>query len=82
MRYAAHVRAAVIVLDMATYNDDVSIEEVSDWISRHPSYTGIDQSRLAVPLADENAWSPAEVEFRIDWTEMIGRPPPDQPSPV
>jgi hypothetical protein len=75
MRYAPNLRAAVRALDMACYDDLVSIEEVSAWVSVHPSYTGIEQARLAIPLGDENAWSPAEVDFRLDWTELVGRRP-------
>ena len=75
MRYARGLRAAVRALDMAAFNDHVSIEEVSDWVGLHPSYTGIEQARLAIPLGDENAWSPAEVDFRLDWTEMVGTRP-------
>jgi hypothetical protein len=72
MRYASHLRAAVVILSMAAYNDHVSIDEVEAWALRHPSYTGIDQCRRAVSLADENAWSPAEVEMVLDWTELVG----------
>jgi hypothetical protein len=72
MRYARHLRAAVVILSMATYNDHVSIDEVEAWALRHPSYTGIDQCRKAVHLADENAWSPAEVEMVLDWTDLVG----------
>ena len=75
MRYAGSLRAAVRALDMAAYNDHASIEEVTDWVALHPSYTGIEQARLAIPLGDENAWSPAEVDFRLDWTEIVGRRP-------
>jgi hypothetical protein len=75
MRYARNLRAAVRALDMAAFNDHVSIAEVSDWVAVHPSYTGIEQARLAIPLGDENAWSPAEVDFRLDWTELVGTRP-------
>jgi hypothetical protein len=75
MRYARTLRGAVRALDMAAYNDHVSIAEVADWVALHPSYTGIEQARLAIPLGDENAWSPAEVDFRLDWTELVGTRP-------
>jgi hypothetical protein len=67
MRYAPSLLGAVEALDMACYDDLVSIEEVGEWVDRHPSWTGIEQARLAVPLADENAWSPMEVGMRLDW---------------
>ena len=72
MRYARHLRAAVIVLCMAAYNDHVSIDEAAAWALLHPSYTGIDQCRRAVLLADENAWSPAEIGMVLDWTDLVG----------
>jgi hypothetical protein len=75
MRYAGDLRGAVRALDMAAYNDHVSIEEAADWVALHPSYTGIEQARLAIPLGNENAWSPAEVDFRLDWTELVGTRP-------
>jgi hypothetical protein len=75
MRYAPHLRAAVRALSMACYNDHVSLEEVTLWVDLHPSYTGIEQCRQALPLGDENAWSPAEVDFGLDWTELTGRRP-------
>ena len=75
MRYAPHLRAAVRALCMACFNDHVSLDEVAEWVALHPSYTGIEQCRLALPLGDENAWSPAEVDFLLDWTELVGRRP-------
>ena len=68
MRYARNLWAAVAVLDMAAYHDLVSIEEVGAWIDRHPSYTGIEQSRQGRNLANENAWSPQEAFMRLTWT--------------
>jgi hypothetical protein len=67
MRYAAHVETAAIALNMAAFHDLVSLQEVWDWIELHPSYTGIEQSRQAWQLGDENAWSPAEVSMKKTW---------------
>lgn len=75
MRYAPHQDAALRVLEMAYFDDLVTVEEVREWASMHPSYTGIDQCRRAPDLADENAWSPMETEMRIDWTLVAGRRP-------
>jgi hypothetical protein len=68
MRYARSAWAAVAVLDMASYHDLASVEEVGAWIDLHPSYTGIEQARRGRDLADENAWSPQEVLMRLTWT--------------
>lgn len=69
MRHAESVVAAVSALDMACYNDLVSIAEVRAWVEAGKTWTGIQQARDALALADENAWSPAEVRFRLLWTQ-------------
>jgi hypothetical protein len=66
-RYAPDLESAVVALDLAAFHDLVSIEEAADWMLRHPSYTGIEQGRQAVGLADENAWSPTEPSMRLEW---------------
>jgi hypothetical protein len=67
MRYAPSLGDAVVALDLACFHDLVSIEEVAHWVARHRSWTGIEQARRALPLGDENAWSPREVGMRLDW---------------
>ncbi|MDN5892612.1 MAG: hypothetical protein L0H93_01195, partial [Nocardioides sp.] len=51
MRFAPGVRAAVAGLDMAVAARITSIERVAVWTTQHPGCTGIDQVRLALPLA-------------------------------
>lgn len=79
MRYAPHVDAAVEVLDMACFDDLVSLKEVAAWIAGHPSYTGIQQARDAHPLGDENAWSPREVAMRLGWPAAYPTPLTNRP---
>ncbi len=67
MRYAADQRRAAIVLSMAAYHDLVSIEELAEYASRHSGWTGIPKCRAAIPLAEENCWSPTEVEMVLIW---------------
>jgi hypothetical protein len=76
MRYARDVREAVAVLDMAAYNDLVSIDEVVAYALDHPGWTGIPQCRRATLLADENSWSPQEVAMRLIWQLDAGLPRP------
>lgn len=76
MRYAPSLLAAVIALDMAAYADLVSIEELGAYAGEHSSWTGIPRCRDAIPYADENAWSPTEVEMRWAWTVEAGFPRP------
>ncbi|MFC7495203.1 MULTISPECIES: hypothetical protein [unclassified Nocardioides] len=76
MRYAPSLLAAVKVLDMAAYSDLVSIEELTAYALAHPAWTGIPRCRDAIPHADENAWSPTEVEMRWTWSVEAGYPRP------
>lgn len=76
MRYASSVREAVRVLDLAAYNDLVSIAEVRDYADGLGGWTGMPQLRAALELADENAWSPREVDLRLIWELDAGLPRP------
>jgi hypothetical protein len=67
MRYASSEREAAKVLSMAAYYDLVSIDELSDYAARHSGWTGIPRCRKGIPLAEENCWSPAEVEMVLIW---------------
>lgn len=67
MRYADNLRQAVVALDMACFNDHVSIDEVTAYAALLNGWTGIPQCREALLLADENAWSPREVSMRLHW---------------
>ena len=76
MRYATNERLAIVTMDMAAYSDLVSIEEMSVYAAAHSSWTGIPQTREAIPHSDENAWSPPEVLMRLTWRFDAGRPRP------
>jgi hypothetical protein len=67
MRYAAGPRQAAVVLSMASYHDLVSVEEASAYAARHSGWTGIPRCRAGLPLAEENCWSPAEVDMVLTW---------------
>lgn len=87
MRYASGVEEAVRVLDLAAFNDLVSVAEVIDYAGLAPrlglsSYTGIQQCRDAIALADENTWSPQEVTMKLIWTRDAGFPAPLMNQPV
>ena len=81
MRYAGSDRAAVAVLDSAAYSDLVSIEELADFLETQYGWTGVPRARRAAPHADENSWSPREVQLRGVWTQEAGlrRPLCNQP---
>ncbi len=87
LRYACDVRAAVRALDMAAYDDLVSLSEVSAYVGTRPreglsSWTGVPQAREAVLLGHENAWSPQEVTLALAWTLDAGFPRPLLNQPV
>lgn len=77
MRYAASMRAAVVVADMAMQADLVSTDELRAYALRHPGWTGIPQCREALPWTNENSWSPMEtLRLRLVWTLDAGLPSP------
>jgi hypothetical protein len=76
MRYAPSWRQAVVVMDMAAYNDLVSIEEQAEFFTHQNGWTGIPQGRKALDFADENSWSPQEVGMRLVWEVDAGLPRP------
>jgi hypothetical protein len=76
MRYADSVRLAVVAHDMAAYDDLVSIEESRAYAELRNGWTGIPRFRAALPLANENAWSPPEVLMRLVWDQDAGLPTP------
>ncbi|SDN49603.1 hypothetical protein SAMN05192576_2244 [Nocardioides szechwanensis] len=66
-RYAPDLRSAVRVFDMAAYNDIVSLAECAAYLPHLNGWTGVPQCREAFALAEENAWSPREVDMRLAW---------------
>jgi hypothetical protein len=75
MRYAANPRQAVRFVDMTAFADVVSLPEITAYALAHPGWTGAPQARQALTLADENAWSPMEVDTRLCWRIDAGLPP-------
>ena len=70
-RHAQTLGDAVVAMDMACFNDLVSLAEIRTAVDECKAWTGIQQARDALSLASENAWSPAEVGFRLLWT-LVG----------
>ena len=81
MRYASSVRGAVQALDLAAYSTGVR-REVAAYAARHSGWIGIPQCRKAIPLANENSWSPRETWMRLTWVLDAGLPPPLTNRPV
>ncbi|MFC5177460.1 hypothetical protein [Nocardioides taihuensis] len=82
MRYASSLRDAVVALDMAAYDDLVSITEAASYATTLKIWTGIPQCREAIGLAHENSWSPQEVGAGFVWVVVAGLPPPLRNRPV
>ncbi|HEX5087342.1 MAG TPA: hypothetical protein VFV89_06005 [Nocardioides sp.] len=76
MRYAKDARRAAVVLSMVAYYDLVSIDELAEYAARHSGWTGIPQCRAGIGLAEENCWSPAEVDMVLVWKVDAELPPP------
>jgi hypothetical protein len=77
MRYAGGVRDAANVLSLAAYNDIVSVQDVSDWLTPGQNgMTGVPQAREAVGWAEENVWSPQELPMSLVWQIEAERPRP------
>jgi len=81
MRHARGLRDAVTTLAMACFNDHVSIDEVRTYAATLAGWDGIPLCRKAIVLADENLWSPTEVDMLLTWLEA-GLPRPRCNAPV
>ena len=75
MRHADTLVDSVIALDMAAYDDLVSVREVAAYQHTMPAWTGIPLCRKATALADENSWSPRETRTRLVWQRVAELPP-------
>ncbi|WP_408898209.1 hypothetical protein ACJ5H2_03670 [Nocardioides sp. R1-1] len=82
MRRAPSVLSAVVALDMAAYDDLVSLAEMAEMLSHQSGWTGVPQARRALVLGSENAWSPQEVRMRLLWSVNTRFPVPLANQPV
>ncbi|WP_139977753.1 hypothetical protein [Nocardioides litoris] len=77
MRYADSVLGAATALSLAAYNDLVSVDEVSDWLTPGQNgMTGVPQAREAIGWAEENVWAPDELWVSWVWQALAGMPRP------
>ncbi|MGH3351141.1 MAG: hypothetical protein ACRDPS_10790 [Nocardioides sp.] len=68
VRHATTPLAAVRWLDLVAASDLISLEEMEAFAETLTAWAGIDHLRWALRHADENVWSPAEVDLRLTWT--------------
>jgi hypothetical protein len=76
MRFSGNVRAAVTALDMVAAARLVSIRRMAMYLPAKQGWTGIQQCRDALPLADEFSRSPQESRLRLVWVIDARRPRP------
>lgn len=76
MRRSSSLAQAVVALDMAAYDDLVSLDDVAATVADQRSWTGVPQAREALLLASENSWSPQETLMRLLWVAAVARPTP------
>lgn len=82
MRYADSVRAALVELEKAIDDDLVSVAEMQEFLAGQSGWTGIPRARDALGWAQENSWSPSEVEMRFTWEAVAAMPRPRCNRPV
>lgn len=66
--------AALRAIEMAAYDDLVSIAELTSYTAMLTSRPGKKQLEAALAVADENAWSPMEIVMRRFWQRDRDRP--------
>ena len=82
VRRARSLRDAVWAVEMAAYNDLVSVEEFLEFLARHQGWRGVVQGRAAAALAHESSLSPRETDLSWVWVIKAGLPPPRRNVPV
>ncbi|MDO9456071.1 hypothetical protein, partial [Nocardioides sp.] len=82
MRYAPTDFRALVELEKAIDDDLVSIAEMEEFLTRQSGWTGIPRARRVMPRAQENSWSPQEVETREEWEVVAELPTPRCNAPV
>lgn len=70
-RRAGTLLRAVQVIDMAADDDLIELEDLAAYVGRLVARPGIKLARRAVPLAEENVWSPQETTMRLVWLAAV-----------
>jgi hypothetical protein len=72
VRHAPNLLEAVRWNDLVAASDVISVREVAAYAEQLVAWKGIDHLREALTHADENVWSPTEVDLRLTWTVRLG----------
>lgn len=70
-RRATTLARAVTAIDMAAYDDLIDLESLTAYVDRLICRPGIKLTRRAVPMAEENVWSPMETVMRLTWEAAL-----------
>jgi hypothetical protein len=76
VRRARSLRDAVWAIEMAAYNDLVSVDEFLEFVAWHKGWPGVVQGRAAARVASENSLSPKETDLNWLWVVEAGLPSP------
>jgi hypothetical protein len=76
MRFAPGVREAVVALDMSAAAGVTTVAAMQEYVGRRPAWTGVQQCRDALLLADGLSRSPQETRLRLIWQLDARRPRP------
>ncbi|MCR1784302.1 hypothetical protein KVF89_17305 [Nocardioides carbamazepini] len=68
---ASSVPGAVRVIDMACADDLTDLHRLTRYVAGLIARPGVRTLRAALEIADENAWSPPEVEMRLAWLRRV-----------
>ena len=82
VRRAPSLRDAVWAIEMAAYNDLVSVQEFEEFLAGHKGWRGVVRGRAALRLAGENSQSPRETDLNWIWVVEAGMPAPRRNVPV
>ena len=81
-RRAVDLRAAVVAIEMAAYDDLVSVSEMQRGLDSQAGMPGLNRLRDALALADENSGSPQEPLMKLTWTLDARLPRPLSNVPI
>ena len=82
MRLAAHLRDAVVSVDMAAAAGLISVSLMSEYVARRRGWEGVPLAREALGLAVDGSMSPQESRLRLVWVLDAGLPAPLCNAPV
>jgi len=67
VRRARTLPRAVRIIDMAAFDDLIDLASLEAYADRLVARGGVRLLKRALPVARENAWSPPEVDMRLEW---------------